>query len=544
MQKLTSFTYFKIFLLFTFYFLLSSHYSLTFAQESHSIHQNHTFRHYDRYVYQADERFHTSVKPFQLRQVDSIVDIDSLYRIKVNRKIWDIAFNRSLIQFDKNDFAFTIDPLMNFEYGSDKGSDYEKNSWVNTRGILINASIGKKISVSSSFYENQASFNDYRYDRIVENGRSVIPGQGIGKAYGDSSATTKDYAYAEAYVSFTPSQYFNLQFGHGKNFFGDGYRSLLLSDNSFNYPYFKITTDVWNIKYVNLWAQFQDLTNQYSYGTAYDKKWGSFNYLDWSVTKWLNIAFFEAVIWANADSTGHRGFDVNYANPVIFTRPVEFSVGSPDNALMGLSGKITLIKNHILYGQFMIDELKWSEFKSGSGWWGNKWGLQAGYKTFDLFKIKHLDIQTEFNYVRPYMYSHLKTTSNYGHYNSSLAHPLGSNFWESVSFVKYNYKRLFFEGRYSYALHGIDINDLNYGNNIWEPYTTHEKEYDNFIGQAEEVKLQYLNLMLAYLVNPATNLNVYVNYTNRSESSTSIDNKQSLISFGIRTSLSNFYYDF
>ncbi len=525
------------------FLLLSFSFNLV-GQESHSIHQNHTFRHYDRYVYQANERFHTSVKPFQLRQVDSIVDIDSMYRIKVNRKIWDIAFNRSLILFNKNDFAFTIDPLMNFEYGKDKGSAYEKNSWINTRGILINASIGKKFSVSSSFYENQASFNDYRYDRIVENGRSVIPGQGIGKAYGDSAVTTKDYAYAEAYVSYSPNQYFNLQFGHGKNFFGDGYRSLLLSDNSFNYPFFKITTDVWNIKYVNLWAQFQDLSTNYSYGTAHDKKWGSFHYLDWSVTKWLNIAFFEAIIWANADSTGYRGFDINYANPVIFTRPVEFSVGSPDNALMGLNGKITLLKNHILYGQFMIDELKWSEFKSGNGWWGNKWGLQAGYKTFDLFKIKHLDIQTEFNYVRPYTYSHIKTTSNYGHYNQALAHSLGSNFWESVSFIKYNYKRLFFEGRYSYALHGSDINGLNYGNDIWEPYTSHEKEYDNYIGQFEEVKLQYFNLMLAYLVNPSTNLNVYVNYTNRSETSANINNKQSLITFGLRTSLSNFYYDF
>ena len=46
--------------------------------------------------------------------------------------------------------------------------------------------------------------------------------------------------------------------------------------------------------------------------------------------------------------------------------------------------------------------------------------------------------------------------------------------------------------------------------------------------------------MVAYLVNPRTNLNIYVNYTMRKENSL----EQSLFTFGIRTSLQNFYYDF
>lgn len=524
-------------------------YSSVISQESYSIHQNQMFRHYDRYVYQADQRFHTSVKPFQLRQVDSIVDINAINRKDVNRKIWEIVFNRSLIQFKQKDFAFTIDPLMNFEYGKAKGTDLTVDhgdySWINTRGILINANVGKRIQVSTSFYENQASFNDYRYERIAELGRSVIPGQGRGKSFGDSLQTTKDYAYIDGYVSFTPSQYFNIQLGHGKNFIGDGYRSMLLSDNAFNYPYLKITTDIWHIKYVNLWAQLQDLTNTYSYGTANDKEWTSMNYLDWSVTKWLNIGFFEAVMWSNVDSAGvYRGFDVNYANPVIFTRPVEFSVGSPDNALMGLNGKLTLFKHHILYGQFLIDEVNWSEFKSSSGYWGNKWAAQAGYKTYDLFKIPNLDIQTEFNYARPYVYSHIRPTSNYGHYNQPLAHPLGSNFWESVSFLRYHHKRIYFEGRYSFAIHGTDTAGLNYGGDIFEPYTTHVREYNNYVGQGEKQEIQYINLTFAYLVNPSTDLNIYLSYSNRSQVSASVNKDQTLITFGIRTSLSNFYYDY
>jgi len=517
--------------------LFSIYYSVQ-AQESHSPYQNQMFRHYDRYVYQANERFHTSVKPFLNSQVDSVVYIDSLYRKPVSNKAWDIVFNRSLIQYNKKGVQFTIDPLLNFELGKDP--DQSSKSWINTRGFLINGSLGKKFSFSTSFYENQAMFNDYR--RALVDEKTVVPGQGKPKTYKE---TGYDYAFAEGYISYSPNTWFNFQFGHGKNFIGDGYRSLLLSDNSFSYPFFKITTDFWNIKYMMLWMQFQDFTSKHPYGEAYDKKWGAFHYLDWSVTPWLNIGLFEAVVWQNADSTGYRGFDINYANPAIFFRPVEFSVGSPDNVLLGVNGKITLAKKQVFYGQLLIDEFLLEEVKNyKEGWWGNKYAMQAGYKTFDIFNIKHLDIQTEVNYARPYTFSHISSLKNYGHYNVALGHPLGSNFLESVSFIRYNYKRLFFEGRYSFAKHGSDTAGLNYGNDIFQSYNTRAQEYNNHLGQAQEVTLTYATLTAAYLVNPSTNLNIYVSYTSRNEKSTILNNQQGLITFGIKTSLSNFYYDF
>lgn len=520
------------------------------AQESHSNYQNHTFRHYDRYVYQANHRFHTSVKPFLNHQIDSIVSLDSLYHIPVNHKAWDFVFNRSLIEFDKNNFQFTVDPLFNFELG--KSPEFDNKSWINTRGFLINGVIGKKFSFSTSFYENQAVYNDFREELIDKH--EVIPGQGRPKEYKE---TGHDYAFSEAYVSYSPNTYFNFQFGHGKNFIGDGYRSLLLSDYAFSYPYLKITTDIWNLKYMMLWMQFQDFTTKHPYGEPYDKKWGAFHYLDWSVTKWLNIGLFEAIIWQNADSTGYRGFDINYANPVIFFRPVEFSLGSPDNVLLGVNGKITLFNKHVFYGQLMLDEFKLSEVQAGIqhrlnpsdstikwGWVSNKYAIQAGYKTFSVFNINHFDIQSEVNFARPFTYSHISSLKNYAHYNVSLAHPLGSNFLESVTFLRYNYKRLFFEARFSYAKHGSDTAGLNYGNDLFKNYTEAAQDYYNKLGQAQEVILKYGTLTTAYLVNPSTNLNVYVSVTNRNESSLGLSKNQRLITFGIRTSLQNFYYDF
>ena len=68
-----------------------------------------------------------------------------------------------------------------------------------------------------------------------------------------------DFYYATGYINYDINRFFDLQLGHGKHFIGDGYRSMLLSDNSFNYPYLKITTDIWKFKYINLFSYFQDI---------------------------------------------------------------------------------------------------------------------------------------------------------------------------------------------------------------------------------------------------------------------------------------------
>jgi hypothetical protein len=358
--------------------LLLANISLMWAQESYSLYQNHMFKHFDSYAYTSGKRYHTAIQPYQRSEADSLVNLDSLYRLPVNRKVWDIVFNRSLVKVTRPNYALTLDPLMNFEYGKANGA--ADASWINTRGFLVGGHIGKKVSFSTSFYENQAMFNDYRDSLIRE--ISVVPGQGAPKRFNE---TGHDYAFSDAWVAVTPSAYFSFQLGYGKNFIGDGYRSLLLSDNAFNYPYFKITTTVWNIKYWLMWAQFQDLTVDYPYGIPNDKKWGAFHFLDYAVTPWLNLGLFEAIIWQNADSTGYRGFDVHYLNPIIFWRPVEFAVGSPDNVVMGGNMRLTLLKRHTFYGQVTIDEFYFDEMKNfNDGYWGNKFGIQAGFKAYNF----------------------------------------------------------------------------------------------------------------------------------------------------------------
>jgi len=533
----------KIILLIT----IALYVKISIAQQLNYPLYNPYFNKLEKELYSPENNFHTAVKPWLQTEINNIISIDSLqhtyaieskFSSKFNKWAWNKIFNEHFIKIEKEGFNFTVDPVFNFELGKDLENNNGKK-YVNTRGFLVEGSIGRDFSFSTTFYENQATFVDY-LDNTIRKGW-VVPGQGGVKSFGDKGF---DFAWASAYISYTPSRYFNIQFGHGKNFIGDGYRSLLLSDNAFNYPYLKITTNVWKLKYVNLYAEFQDLKNPHSYNLGFRKKYGTFHYLSYAVNKRLNIGLFESIIWQAQDSTGFRGFDINYLNPVIFYRPVEFSLGSPDNALLGLNISYKLGKNYTLYGQLMLDEFKFNEIRSGKGWWGNKQSFQLGVKSFDLFNLNNLYVQTEFNFVRPYMYSHSSSLQNYGHYNQSLAHPTGANFWESVSIVKYNYKRLFAEYKLNYILYGADSANVNYGKDIFQSYETHPNEYGNFVGQGIKTTVIYNDFRISYLLNPRTNFNLTLGVTNRMESSKIADKNSTYIYFGIRTSLHNFYYDF
>lgn len=452
---------------------------------------------------------------------------------------WDKLFNDDVATFIRKDFAIIANPLMNFEIGNDMS--HEKTTWINTRGIEIKGWIGKNVGYYTSFYENQAVFSDYVDDYIRKN--NVIPGQGMVHNQLDNGGF--DFSSATGSLIYQPSSNFNFQLGHGKNFYGDGYRSLLLSDNSFNNLFFKSTLNFWHIKYQIIFNQYIDIRSKQSYEAGFDRKYSTTHYLSWAISKRVNFSFFDAIIWSATDSAGnYRGFDFQYLNPIIFMRPVEFSIGSPDNAMMGINLSIIVGDNDVFYGQLILDEFMKKEVVAGNGWWANKQGFQLGFKSFDPFKIENLFFQTEYNWVRPYTYTQRFPIKNYGHYNQPLAHPYGANFWESVSFLRYSYKRLFFNYQFIYAIYGDDPSGKNYGKDIFQSYNTREKEYDNFIGQGVKTNLIYNNLSASYLINPAYNLNFTVGYINRHLKT---DNESIMTNYfylGLKTSISNLYYDF
>ncbi|MCP3929629.1 MAG: hypothetical protein GY705_11060, partial [Bacteroidetes bacterium] len=219
------------------------------------------------------------------------------------------------------------------------------------------------------------------------------------------------------------------------------------------------------------------------------------HYLSFKPTDNIQIGIYEAVIFQR-----ESGFELQYLNPVILYRTVEHLVGSPDNALIGLDAKANLLHRFQLYGQLMLDELKFDELiVERRGWWANKFGIQAGLKYVDMLGIDHLDGQVEFNIVRPYTFMHRDSFQNYTHYNQPLAHPLGANFKETLFLLRYQpFKKLSIHSRLIFSEYGEDETDANWGSNLLLTYNSREMDYGNNIGQGIHTQTILFGLDVSY----------------------------------------------
>lgn len=495
---------------------------------------------------------HTAVKPYVYSEISSYVDLDVL-KAKVmkdkeswgGRKLW----NEHLFQVQGKDYWFTIDPILDLQVGKDNSDvDYTYN---NTRGIQIQGSLGKKFSFSTTFYESQGRFADYinRYaESIAPSGGNpaIIPGRGIAKEF---KTDAYDYPVAQAYLSYTPSKYFNFQFGHGKNFIGDGYRSMFLSDVTSPYPFFKINTSFWKIKYTNIWMSMRDVRPEVTEEGVYKPKYVATHYLSWNVTKNLNIGLYESVIW---DDTNDRGFDMNYLNPIIFYRAIEFSTGSRSgNALIGASLKYNVGDRFSIFSQLTLDEMTIGEVGGGDGYWGNKNGFQIGAKYHHAFGVDNLHLHGEYNSVRPYTYAHNFPTLNYGHANQPLGHSWGSNFYEIVAIADYSKGRWFGKLKLNIGEKGFDIvgDPISYGGDIYRDYSERAGDYGQEMGQGNTTSIFIGDIQAGYLVNPATNLKFFAGFTFRSFNPDSINpvfeaTDSTWINVGLRTDLFDWSFDF
>lgn len=512
----------------------------------------------EMYMAKKDVNSHTSIKPYFYQDVNAIVNLDSidstmtdsnrLYLLptsnwaKFLRWSENKLLDEDLVYINKPNFKLRGNLLFDVNAGRDVVSD--ETFWQNTRGMWLAGQIGEKVFFESSFSENQAKLLPYYLDYASSN--LVLPGQGRFKVFKDGIGA--DWAYASGAVGYKPNKYFTLSLGNGKHFLGEGYRSLLLSDNAFNYPYVKLETTVWNIKYVNMWAQTSHIGFQDAGDRNWSQKYMAVHYLSWNATKRFNFSLYESISWIKAD----KGFDWNYMNPIIFLRPVEWQNGSADNVLLGASAKYKITDGISVYGQFVLDDLNIQELKNQNGYWGNKYGAQLGVKAFNLFDVYGLSAQLEYNVVRPFTYTHFDSINGHSHMNQPLAHPLGANFQEAIGIVRYKYKRHKFSLKTVWAEFGTDTAGINHGGNVFMDYNTNRVDVNDDegltgykIGQGRYNKLNYVEARYGYLFNPRAKLYLELGVRDRSLSRQDLASSETrYFFFGIRTTLNNFYDDF
>jgi len=436
------------------------------------------------------------------------------------------------IEYNSPDFFLAVNPVLGLQTGFE--SHNSQRAYVNTRGVTARGLIAHKIGFSTTITDNQERGPLFFQNRV--NMFKAVPGVGFYKQF-KSNGT--DYFDGRGYVTFGATKYINVQFGYDKNFIGNGYRSMFLSDWGNSYLFLKLNTRIWKLNYENI---FMELMPQFKKAgdTLLDRKYAAIHHLSMNVTKWLNIGLFEGVVFGRKNH-----FDFQYLNPIIFYRHIEGTVGSPDNALAGIDFKANFAHAVQLYGQFLLDEFILSEIKKNTGFWANKWGLQGGIKYVDAFGADNLDIQLEVNHSRPFTYSHNDTIANYTHYNQPLAHPLGANFNEFIAILKYQPARKWYINlRAIYFKQGLDSAGLNFGSNPLRNYVSRPRDYGFDVGSGNEAKCLNANFRLSYEVKENLFIEASVLYRTYKTQKPATSSNTTLGNIGIRWNLFSREYDY
>jgi hypothetical protein len=499
---------------------------------------------------------HTASKPYTYLEVAKYYDITGVkekLKRKVSgwwaRKLW----NENAVEIQGEDYWLALNPILDLQVGKAYQSD-ASNTYVNTRALNLRGGLGDNLNFTTTVYESQGRFADY-FNQYAESIRpaggnpAIIPGIGIAKNFKTDSY---DFPLAEANIAFAPSKHIDLQLGYGKNFIGDGYRSLFESDGASPYPYFKINTNFWKIKYTNTYMWLKDVRPEVTLERTYATKFMANHYLSWNVSNKLNIGLFESVIWTN---TNDRGFDASFSNPIIFYRSVEFASSSrTGNVLLGFSYKYKWSNQINFYGQFLVDEFSFGDIKSGDNSWKNKYGYQLGLKYYNAFHVDNLLLQLEYNQIRPYVYSHSQPITNYGHNNQSIGHQWEGNFKEIIAIARYHEGRYFADVKITTGTRGLDFDNAedgyNYGGNIYKGYDEN-RPFDSGVkvGQGNKTAVFIADIQCGYLVNSTTNLKIFGSYIYRSfnpsmNTVTIFNQSTNWLTLGLRTDVFNWYFDY
>ena len=463
---------------------------------------------------------------------------------------WLYRERASLLQVDHNPggnpvFDVRINPVIQLELGRQSGSDELR--YVNTRGAEMRGHIDGKVGFYVFATDNQGRF----FEHILQRSRDrfqIMPGEGRAKSISSDTLLFGrgglDYFAVRGGIEFPVTKHIQVSFGQDKRKIGDGYRSLILSDQGKDFLALQIRTRVWKLEYLNLFGELSDYReNNFADGPV-GKKYITLHRLGINIGKVGNIGLFESIIFSPEDSV-RSGYELHYLNPLIFYRSVEFNLGSIDNIIIGADWKVNFLKTGQFYGQFVLDEFNFSKWREGDGWWANKFGIQAGLKYIDMFGLSNLDGQLEFNTVRPYTYTHQNVANSYTHFSQPLAHPLGANFREVIGRLRWQpINRLDLEARIILSSFGTDSDSLNFGGDIFADSDDRVMEFGNEIGQGVQNDLRIIGLTANFMVWHETYAVLQIGHRRLDSEAPGRSESTTMFMAGIRMNIRESRFDF
>jgi len=443
-----------------------------------------------------------------------------------------ILYQKHLFEVNGKDAFITISPTANISFGKDFGDTAERNLLYNTRGIFVEGDLFKNFSFSTSFYENQARFSPYETNYYMSIGEhyptsdttynvqnAVVPGSGRTKPFKDDGF---DFAFATGYFVYSPIKALRISAGNNPQFIGDGHRSLLLSDNSYSAPYFRLDwriSDQINFTYHR--SRHINLLRRSATSSAevyYETKGYSVNYFTYKPTEKGSISLFEGAVWNRGDDSISRFSHPLYYNPIPVVSDLILKDQDEVSTLLGLNISYQLADKHRVYGQVVMNDFD-----------GSKIGYQVGYRGYNLFGLEDFMLQLEHNGVPRGVYEASNRRLNYAHYNLPLAHAKGSGFNEFILRANYELKNWY-----------ADIGSVLY---LTEDYdaTGHLIIFDEGTSTSETVF--YQKIEFGYRFNRKVNLKTFLSWRYRSSTDQSAQTAN-IVQFGFRTALTNRYDDF
>ena len=480
-----------------------------FAQQKNLwLNRQRTFEVERQLVHNDSTPVHSALRPLLESRVGAASDGEYLVP---DRKYYYLFGSKMLREhlgsINEVGFQLTLDPLFDLGVNYDWNDTLQLNILesgrvgfnlpaTNTRGALLQGDIGMKVSFQSMLYETQMAYPQWLFNQADSLG--VVPGQGRFKLV---EGRKLDYNQSYGWVSWKAAEWLQLQAGHGKHFIGHGYRSMLLSDAAFNYPYIRSTAYALNdkLQYTWMYAGLQTL-ERLPRGdvpeSLFRRKALSMAYLSYIPIPELEVGLFESVTWQRWDSAqGTQPIAPESLLPVLGTGILGKGFDDMAHVVAGVNLRYTLPFGGWLYGQFVTD-----------GPADGRYGYQVGAKFFDVL-VQRLHLQAEYNFASEGLYTHPAWHQEYSHFNQPLAHPSGTHFDEFILGLYYQYKRWFLDVRQHY----LD-RDLTASGNIFPGASDQGFTTSPFISRSTTTSVQ-----LGVMLNPVTNMQLTLGYQYRDQ---------------------------
>ena len=432
-------------------------------------------------------------------------------------------FEDDFLQFSSDIHTITVNPILHFQrtyVRSDKDAelnyfkrqykngehDGDKFYFLNTRGFEAFGRLGKRIYFNTEFYENQARYP--RYEDSIINVMRGIPGQGFGKAF---KVDGKDWAMVFGHISVDVNKHLTLTLGNGKNSIGSGYRSVILSDLSFNYPFLRADLQFGKFYYYVLWGYMQ--SDHWSYFSTHETgeshyKYASYHVAGWKPNNQLELSVVEGVMWKNTnkDNVYKYGPNAMMFVPVIGLPLASYGFNDDNRVQIGFDVNYTPIKYIKLYGQYNYQGK--NRTYNAHDFYGYQIGLHWFDLAFDNIKGLKSHLQLEF------------TNSNISDGRQS------SDFWN-----------------YGYPLTTLNVTRPD----ISEIYLAADIEYKRVVVEGLWQHTQFSErkaLTLRYMLNRKTKWNIYATMLSRKVEFSNNDYDNNMLVIGMAICPQNFYFDF